>query len=562
MKASIRKYILLKCFILLFPLCLFASPRQDQDLILPGHWVYDALTAIELEVRRVTFSDQAPISINELNSYLTDIDYEKLSEPGKIQFERILNYINEDRFSLKVGLFSLGIDPSINPEAYYKSDEETPWVYDYTKRNALFSVPVNFSVGDYFSAYMQFAGMQMYEKRFSSYNYVNEIFSPGAFDGMLTHENYISTGYSFNNGIGINFRWGTGTQSLGNTLMPGIIISEYLTDAPYINLRVYSPVFCYNFNATQLTPSAIFYSHRLDFRLFKRVELSFMEGILPYDSFDLRYIDPFGIFHSYGLFNELQMNSFFGAKFSFTPCQYLRIYGLYAQNEHTMASEENALPEGFGFQVGAETYIPLRKGYLHAGVEGYYTSSYLFIKESPNISFAKVFSELTTSGKQIYQWIGNPLGPDSLAFQLNIGYDIPSVFSVEFVYNLSLKGIFSGTKIFNDVLWDRGLNFTSSNWVYPTETNLYSNGNKYISPHVESGQDIEYQNTMYIQGAFMPTDWLTLVMTPGYSFILNYNNQPGVIRQGFEISLSARIQFSRMFAEIKNPEFLFTDNIK
>ena len=74
MKASIRKYILLKCFILLFPLCLSASPRQGQDLILPGHWVYDALHRLELETKTLTFSDIAPLSIQEFKSYFSMID--------------------------------------------------------------------------------------------------------------------------------------------------------------------------------------------------------------------------------------------------------------------------------------------------------------------------------------------------------------------------------------------------------------------------------------------------------------------------------------------------------
>ena len=80
MKASIRKYILLKCFILLFPLCLSASPRQGQDLILPGHWVYDALHRLELETKTLTFSDIAPLSIQEFKSYFLFIYFYKLSD--------------------------------------------------------------------------------------------------------------------------------------------------------------------------------------------------------------------------------------------------------------------------------------------------------------------------------------------------------------------------------------------------------------------------------------------------------------------------------------------------
>ena len=93
---KIRKFALIFVFSQLLS-SVFAVTRGGQDLILCGHWVYSALLSLEMEMGRVTFSDQAPISINELKTYLEDIDYERLSEPGKKQYDRIIEYIEEQQ---------------------------------------------------------------------------------------------------------------------------------------------------------------------------------------------------------------------------------------------------------------------------------------------------------------------------------------------------------------------------------------------------------------------------------------------------------------------------------
>lgn len=529
----------------------FSSERAGQDLVLPGSWVYDALRSIEMEMARVTFSDQAPISIDELKYYLTQIDYERLSAPGKKQYERIEEYIHEKNFSFDAGIFSIGIEPSVNPEFYFKtSDSSIPWIYDYTQRQALLSVPVQVRVGDYLSLYMGFAAMQMYTLRFSSDNYFNQIFTEGAFDGVLTHENYLSAGYMWDNGVGLNLRFGTGTQSLGQTMMPGIIISEHFTDAPFINLRVFSPIFNYDLNVTQLTRESFFYSHRLEFLFFKKLELSFMEGVVPHSQFDLRFIDPFGIYHGYGMFGEFrEFNSFFGAKISFSPCQYLRLYGLYAQNEHTMASENSGDPEGMGFQLGTVSSIPCGNGYIHAGLEMYYATPYLYIKNSPNVSFAKVFNELCAC-PHYYEWLGNPLGPDTIAFQVNLGYEVPEVYSVDLAYNFAAKGEFAGDRIFKDVSWEKNGNFDSDKWIYKSpDRNL-------TAPHGK----IEYVNSIYAKGTWYTTPWLTLMLTTGYTFVFNSEHDMGKTNHGFEISLSTRIDLTKISKKRYSTDFLFTDN--
>ena len=536
---------------------IYAAQRGGQDLILPGSWVYDALQSIEMEMARVTFSDQAPVSINELKCYMKEIDYERLSEPGKKQYDRIQSYIDQMNWSFNWGLFSLGTEIGVNVEGYYKSNPDIDWIYDYTKRQALADLPITLGIGDYVSVYMGLQATQSFLARTSNNNYCNQIFTPDTFDAVLTHENYLSAGYMWDNGVGINLRFGSGTQSIGNSLMPSIILSEYFTDAPFINLRLFSPIFNYNMNVTQLTRESYLYTHRIEAVFFKKLQLSFIEGVLPYSSFDLRFVNPFAIFHGYALFHEYdtKVNSFFAAKFSFTPCPYLRLYGLYAQNEHTMASESAASPEGNGFQLGAETYIPVKNGIIHGGLEFYYSTPYFLIKETPNISFAKVFTEMNSGGDN-FQLMGNPLGADSLAFKVALGYEVPESYSIDFAYDFAARGIFSGTKIFKESGWNKkDLSYNESNWVYPDKADKYSDGISYKSPH----GTVAFENKIAVKGTWYATSWLTVVVQPGYTFIFNYDNDADKFRHGFEIALSTRINFTKMVNKKLSSDFLFTD---
>lgn len=556
MNSSLKKSLKQRknIFIVLLIFCLnffsFSNIRGEQDLILPNHWIYDALLSIEVESGIVTFSDQSPISIAELKSYLKKIDFEKLSDVGKIQYQKIVDYINEDFFSVTAGSLCLSSEPSFNPEFYYKSEEVTPWIFDYTKRNALVDIPFKLHLLDYVTLYMGFQGTQNYTKRFQSDNYFNQCFTLDSFDPALVHQTYLSTGYTWNENTGINFKLGVGSQSIGNTLMPSIILSEYLTDTPYVNLRIFSPYINYNCNVTQLTRMTYLYTHRLEAILFDKLQLSFIEGVLPYNQFDLRMLSPFAIYHGYGLFNEFsgECSSYFGIKASLTLSKYLRLYALYSQNEHTMSSEKShgeSSPEGNGFQIGLESYIPLKKGYLHFGGEFYYATPYMFIKESPNVSFARVFSEMVYDSPNYYQWMSNPYGPDSLAFKIIVGYENPSKWSLDCVYNFAALGEFSLTKVFQNANWNKQ-DLTYSDWVYDM-----SNASLLKTPH----GTVMYYNNIYLTATWSPQKYITFTVQPGYKFIYNYDNKKGNFKQGFEFVLGTKIALSKIGNYKKSFEF-------
>ena len=105
---------------------LHASGRSAQELVKSGSWVYDAFAAIAIETGRVDFSDQSPLTINELRIYLEEINYDSLSIAGKAQYRRILDYFEEENFSVGSDIIRASAEPEINAEGYYKTEDVIP----------------------------------------------------------------------------------------------------------------------------------------------------------------------------------------------------------------------------------------------------------------------------------------------------------------------------------------------------------------------------------------------------------------------------------------------------
>lgn len=563
---SLKKVSLYINFLFFVSINLFAVPRQSQDLILTGHWVYDSLRRLELETKNLTFSDRAPLSIQEFQSYFSEIDYEKLSAPGKKEYEKIQSYLEEKNWSLNAGIFSIGIEPASNLEFYLSSDmnkskaDAIPWLYDYTKRQPLIDFPVKLCVGDFLSLYM---GVQLKQSRLASEKpstFFNEPFALKKVDAVITHDNYLSAGYQWDNGVGINFRFGINSQTFGESMMPSVVWSEYLTDTPNINLRIYSPIFGYNFNITQFTRESYLYTHSLEMRFWKLLEVSLIEGVFAYNTFDLRFANPIAVFHGLGLFkiygdSDVRVNSLLSVKVNFVPINNMRIYFLWTQNEHQMISEFNNggtnTPEGFACQFGIEYNVPLSKGYLHFGTEGYYSSPFLYIKENPMMSFAKVYTEsLIDHDTHYYQWMGNPLGPDSIAAQLSCGYEEPGVWALDLIYNFIAKGQLGGNKVLRNSGWNYYTNNVEAPSVWPY------GGENMRTLKTPTGTP-EFINSITIRGSLKPVKWLTVTVQPSYIFINNYDNINNNNRQGFQLALSTKIELTKITSkDLKTPDIL------
>ena len=124
------KKMLCVLIVLLFIGSLFALV-DGQRLVVPGHWVYESLWKISLELGEVNLASSAPLSRAEISLFLDALNTNGLSKAGLREKERIEDFLNKGVLSYNAEPFTIGIDPSIHLEGYHKSDEEIPWVYGF-----------------------------------------------------------------------------------------------------------------------------------------------------------------------------------------------------------------------------------------------------------------------------------------------------------------------------------------------------------------------------------------------------------------------------------------------
>ncbi|MBQ7538243.1 MAG: hypothetical protein IJT42_04690, partial [Treponema sp.] len=382
--------------------------RSAQELVPSGHWIYDAMMALSLENRALNFADSAPLSIQELRTYLDEVDYDSLSEAGRSQYDRIERYVADRRFALGSDLISISLEPKFNVSAFYKSNDDIDWVYDRYSREPVFDAPFVISCADYFAMDMEISLGSSKGASLKNDNYSNIPYQTKNMDVNFPYSAYFNTGYKFSEKTGVAFQIQQGSQSIGRTLGGSIIWSDHLTGTTQAKLSAYSPNVKYTATISEFNVDKYMYMHNVEARLFKKFTLGVQEGILVYAPMELRFMNPWTIFHGFSPWRDYGDESgdrssddpeshtcaYLGIKAEFTPVKYLRLYGLFAMTQYATPYEksnwpDSLQPDGLGGQWGAESYIPFREGYLHFGLEASYTQPYLYIKESPNWSLVR-----------------------------------------------------------------------------------------------------------------------------------------------------------------------------
>ena len=565
MKKSI---VLIACFV-----CLLAKPafsldfksmfnrraRSAQDLVPVGHWIYDAMMAMSLESRVLNFADSAPLSIQELTTYLNEIDYESLSDVGRAQYDRIYKYIEETRFAFGVDLLSVSIEPEVNVEGFYKSNENLDWVYDRYSRQPVFDCPLVISCADYFSMSMEMSfgsskGATLQHKYYSNFPYLTK-----NMDVNFPYNTYFNAGYKFTDKTGIFLQVQQGSQSIGRTLGGSIIMSDHLTGTTQAKISAYNPVFKYTGSISQFNVDKYLYMHNIEARLFKIFTVGVQESVLVAAPLELRFMNPWTVFHGFSPWRdygdelgkrdqddpESHTCCYLTAKITATPIKYLRLYGLLALTQYATPYEkanwpDSLQPNGIGGQWGAESYIPLSNGYLHFGLEASYTQPYLYIKESPNWSLVRTYSENMGDHTIFYEWIGSPNGPDTISAHFTGGYEVPAKYSIDGTYLFMARGEMSGTGVFDKIAWggqktEEGT--TTSGWCYPTELSQRD----YTTPHGVP----EYVHRFSVLGTLYAKPWLKISAQPAYVMVFNRWHQSGNFASGLEIALSVKCSFIR-----------------
>lgn len=564
------RILTLAVFVLICPRPLAAD--NAQTLIPAGHWVYDAVRDIFSEAGYTAFYTDAPMPQAELELHLSEIDYDALSVYGKTQYDRIYAYVTRKPLSIGSGVVSAGLELALTPELYYKTNPDIDWSFRYHYKDDIAVLPLFLAVSDVlFIESDMFFGKNYWAAR-EPYNWNNFPFTFIAEPPYLDYNTsefffprraYMSVGFDIEDTAFFNLQIGRNPFSIGMTQNKSIILSDVFETDGYARFSIFSPNIKYTLTAVQADVEKYLYLHHIQFRLFKKLQLGLIEGAYVNAPFELRFLNPLAIMHQFAFWNSYpdsginNCSAYFAFTFDYTPVRYLRIYGLYAQNElqlpqESLSTSGKSYPLSLGFQLGAETTVPFKDhGAWHAAVEGVYTMPWLYVKHTPDSSLIRFRNDnLYPTSALITSWIGTPFGPDSIAASAKLGYEVPGKWSVSLAYLWLAQG---------ENAFAENLFFRDGEKLDPDEHHDPDKGDddRYYPPtYVKDDPDRaieeankrtpsgtpQYTNQIQLEGSYSFTENIALAARITYTIVINDDNIDGKFEQGAEFAVSCRFK--------------------
>jgi hypothetical protein len=237
------------------------------------------------------------------------------------------------------------------------------------------------------------------------------------------------------------------------------------------------------------TMNRYFYLHRLDFKLFNRISLGLMEGVMVGNSPpEIRFLNPLMIFHSffswwnYDVWDERRIDepghmigSVFSVELNYNITTSLALYGQFIMNEfatsHELSIDPEQPPNGIGYMAGLRFTHSFDTWGSMFFAEFINTDPYLHILSTPFGSFIHMRYLSWVNGRHEYKYIGYPR--DTIALTLGAKFFKGDV--------LSLSGEFSwlsrGSHNKDGLKWD---------WFIKNEKGEYANQQKTPSGTAEN----------------------------------------------------------------------------
>ncbi len=186
---------------------------------------------------------------------------------------------------------------------------------------------------------------------------------------------------------------------------------------------------------------SMFLSHRLEWRMFSdKVGLALTEAIMYQsldNTIDLRVLSPTAIFHNY--YFRANSNSILSLELDYSPIRAVNLYGQVVVDEFALPGEpvpgsnDNALPDGFGFMLGVKGSHSLGKGMLFGSAEWARTDPYLYLRDNGSysqsqgqygINWVVALREFSNAAGVTYteDYLGYKYGGDAIVMNANAGY--------------------------------------------------------------------------------------------------------------------------------------------
>jgi len=539
--------------VFLFPVA--AGSISDVQVIEENNPVYEKLYELSREAKLLQTIKSYPLTVGEMKVFFNQIDYEKLSSSGKETYAEVKDFLYEKPKRYQDwGGFLLTGDIELTPEGYFCTNENIPVAHGLNFQKDFLRGPVDFAVSPYFGiGLVPYIGKKALYMKESS-NRHNLPLSAFEFEFVMPKFAYGSLGY-FGENWNLCLRTGKEGLSIGKTTNGSIIYNQTFETDAYVQFLASTKRFSYTLDTVQIDKEKYLYLHQLDVRFWDNFTVSLMEGTMAVNPFELRYLNPLMVMHSFDGWdnyrtdeqkkiddamegkwtsqNEWNFCAYFCAMFEFIPVQNSRIYLLYSQNELRAPGEgEDTNPNSFGGQLGFDYDIPLsNKGRIYTNGEFFYATPFMYIKQQKKSCLYR--EQRDAAGKITETWIGLPYGPDCIGGSLTLGYKMGSKWSVQFDYLFKAKGQIDFDTLKETTEKEYG-GYTVSSY-YPTYVDSSQKDN--IKTMLPTGT-VEYMNRFGVKGIYYLNQKFSFASQVVFTQLLNASHIKDNTQSGVEIDLS------------------------
>jgi hypothetical protein len=540
----------------LLPLPMLASSTQDngqrvRELDDP---IVADLEDILLESGSLFLSYAAPYSDAELRSALGRIDPDKLSDSGRIKYDRIREALRPDPGYTSGELAAKAkLDAAL--DANWRSDDEIPWVLGYQRRPSFLAFSAEAWAGSWAYGYSEADLKRDYRAvndPLSSIQYSNFTSLPIDFidtDGSFPFRAFGAAGGDF-----WDFKIGRDKLSLGSMDDDNLVVSSTPEWYDYARLAFFFRDFEYSGYLVQLDPERNLYMHRAEFLFFDRLSVGLTEGMLVGDAApELRFFDPFMILHGYEAWHDDLISdpttgdtlnaapterqsgmddgvgSMLGVELDYDPWKYLTLVAQYQFNAGRdpikmllWPNEVSTIPNSAAYLLGAKFRAPWEGGYLKGELCGAYSEPFDMVLGNDLVSYI-YRRELNSNAPNpdgidySEQWIGFSEGPDCILASLKLGYETMDRKSLDLLISYRWKGQNDFSTVY---AW------SSSNSAERTPTGI-----------------VEGRFRIGAQGSLPIGEHWSLASAFYYTHRTNADNAQGVSDQSVELLAGVRLEF-------------------
>ncbi len=451
--------LLLAAIILFSCILCFAS-----DQVFPlSHPVYKEMESLFLLCGNAGLSPSRPWSGKEVGRMLSYLEEEGLDGTCQALYERISSYLRDEETYL-----SAGVELSAEMYVHTNSDDfvlDEDWAYGFNERKPFLKGWLSAGIGP-FHTYSELSygyGRVTNKDTFSS---LSEIFGedfPGV--GAIVPEDDgdiripVSSAvysplflfnlppldmleidiprrsaiyFSFEN---IDFGYLRDRMQWGSSRIGNFIFDSHVEKMDRIFLKAQAERFSFDYviyfpetnysnkNQEDYKGSMrLMFAHMFTFRPLDCLSISASENVMySFTTPEPGYFNPATIFHN--LNNSATLNALAHLELVYVPLNGLRIYAQGVLDQATAPTESDSQAAAFGLSGGAEYSFSFGKDIFRIGLEGAYTSPYLYRREKVDFIIFNRYSINRPYGKfPLFTYIGFPYGGDAIAVLLNASW--------------------------------------------------------------------------------------------------------------------------------------------